>query len=62
MILTPYEELYKIWEFLFPTTIIVEFEHLFQVGTILITIIVMFGIVFMPLWRLIMYMVRGGKR
>lgn len=60
--MTIYEVMYEFLEAMFPSAIVTEYTSLLTLTAIFMTYCVVFGLIIMPLWRLAMFFIKGGKR
>lgn len=59
--MTVYEVILAFWEDLFPESIWLAYADIFEVMTVALTILLIFGIIVMPMWKLATYFFRKAK-
>jgi hypothetical protein len=59
---TIYEVMFDLWEWAFPSSIITTYNDIFIQISILLTIIVIYGLILKPLWYLATILFKIGKK
>ena len=59
--MTIFEVMYTFLEYAFPEAIITQFQNHIDVTAFLMTYMVIFGLILMPLWNLATYFLRRSK-
>jgi len=59
---TLYEVIYQIWVLAFPSSIISTYADLISLLTFVNTLILLYGVIIIPVWRLSTWFLRRSKR
>ncbi|MDD4157271.1 MAG: hypothetical protein PHY08_13265 [Candidatus Cloacimonetes bacterium] len=60
--MTIYEVMRGFLDDLFPTAIITTYDSVLELTAFVMTYILIFGLIIIPLWKIATYMMRVGKR
>jgi hypothetical protein len=60
--MTIYEVMRGFLDDLFPTVIITTYDSVLELTAFVMTYILIFGLIIIPLWKIATYMMRVGKR
>jgi len=59
---TLYEVIYQIWALAFPSSILSTYADLISLLTFVNTLILLYGVIIIPVWRLSTWFLRRSKR
>jgi len=59
--MTVYEVILSFWEDLFPESIWLAYSDIFELMAVTMTILLIFGIIVMPLWKLATFFFKKGR-
>jgi len=59
--MTVYEVILSFWEDLFPESIWLAYSDMFELMAVTMTILLIFGIIVMPLWKLATFFFKKGR-
>ena len=59
--MTVYEVILSFWEDLFPESIWLAYSDIFELMAVTMTVLLIFGIIVMPLWKLATFFFKKGR-
>lgn len=62
MTTTFYDVIYELWNLAFPESVLLDYADILQLLTFVMTLILIFGVIIIPLWRVGTFFLRRSKR